>query len=55
MHHTLRNALTVEARKLLDEVVVLHQHRAVNAGRLRLLVVLDGRAVFGGEFAGIGH
>lgn len=45
----LGNALAIKALQLLDELHVLQQDRAVGAGRLRILVVADRRAVVAGQ------
>ena len=51
----LGDALAVEARELLDQVLVLQQRRAARAGGLRVLVVGDGRATLGGQRRFLGH
>ena len=43
-----RNALAVEIRHLLDQVVILQQQRAVRPDRQRLLIACDGHASVGG-------
>ncbi|CAM5555102.1 hypothetical protein STANM309S_05396 [Streptomyces tanashiensis] len=44
MHHALRDPLTVEARELLQQVLVLEEERATDAGGGGVLVVGDGGA-----------
>jgi hypothetical protein len=45
VHDTLRHALAVELRELLDEVVVVQDDRAVGADGLRVRVRGDGGTV----------
>jgi len=49
VHDALRNALPIEVRELLDQVMVLEQYRAARTRRLRVLIVDDGRARGGGQ------
>src|ERR1700675_3067649 len=43
MDNALGNALTVEARQLLDEVKVFQKHRPVRSSGLRILIIAHGR------------
>ena len=54
MHHALGDALAVLVRQLLEQLVVLHQHRAALAGGQRILIVGDRRTGRGGH-ADLGH
>jgi hypothetical protein len=47
--HSLRDALAVEVRQLLDQVEVFEQQRAARASGQRVLVVGDGHSVGGGQ------
>ena len=49
VHHALRDALVVEVRDLLAEVVVLQQHRAARAGLERVVGVAQPRPLRGRE------
>ncbi len=42
VHHALRNALAVEVRELLEQLLVLDQRRTADTGGLGVLVVGDG-------------
>ncbi len=55
MDDALGNTLAVEARQLLDQVMILQQERALGSCALRALVVGDGRAVFVGQSGLTGH
>ena len=55
MDDPLRNALAVEARELLDQVVVLQQHRSRDARGLGVLVVDHRCARFGGQRRTLRH
>ncbi|MNI69487.1 hypothetical protein D3C73_1252350 [compost metagenome] len=56
VHHPLWNAFAVEALQLLQQVGVLQQHRAVGAGRLRILVVTNRCTAVAGQGRGLdGH
>jgi hypothetical protein len=44
MHDTLWRPLAVEVGHLLRQLIVLHQHGAARASRLRILVICYGRA-----------
>jgi hypothetical protein len=52
VHDALGDPLAVEARELLDQVLVLEQYRAARACGLRILVVGDRCAGFGAERPG---
>ncbi len=47
VHDPLGDALAVETRQLLDQIVVLHQHRAGQARGLRTLIIGHGCGVLG--------
>jgi hypothetical protein len=49
MHHTLRNAFTVETLELLNQLYVLQQHRPGRAGGLRILVIADSGTIITGQ------
>ena len=49
MHHALGDALAVQVRQLLDQLVVLHQQRAARAGGQRILVVRHRGTGVGGQ------
>jgi hypothetical protein len=49
VHDTLGNALVVEVEDLLSEVEVFERRRPARADAQGVLVVVDGRALAGGE------
>jgi hypothetical protein len=55
MDDALGNTLTVKARQLFDQVMVLQQERTLRSRALRALIVGDRRAVFVGQNGLIGH
>jgi hypothetical protein len=55
VHDALGDALAVEARQFLEQVHVLDEHRTAGTGRLRVLVVRDGRPRFGRQSLPIAH
>ena len=44
MHDALGDALTIKARQLLNQVVILQQHRPIRSCGLRILVISNRRA-----------
>src|SRR5258707_548047 len=49
VHYTLRNAFSIKSRKLLYQVVILHQNWTIGTSGLRVLIVHNGRARFGSK------
>lgn len=42
MNHPLRDAFTVLMRQLLEQVIILHQHRPARTGGKRVLIIRNG-------------